>query len=104
MSDWSLWPFYTNLDDDQGYMMTDPETLVEIFPLPEDVVKSALDWDHKFQSILTWDDPPSTPWRLLDENGYFECGRAVCRLLREHLPPDVVIDYRADGDIRPEYY
>lgn len=104
MSDWSLWPFYTDLDDGRGYELTHPDELVEIFPLPGHVVQAVLDWDALFQGILRWEDPPRTPWGRLEENGYVDAGRAVCRLLRRHLPPDVVIDYRADGELPPEYY
>ena len=104
MSDWSLWPFYTDLDDGKGYTLTHPDALVEIFPLPADVVRAVLEWDALYQGILSWDDPQATPWQRLHENGYYDRGRRVCRQLREHLPPDVVIDYRADGEIPPERY
>jgi hypothetical protein len=104
LSDWSLWPFYVDLGDGDGYRMTDPDTLRETFALPERVVRAALDWDELYQRVLDWNDPPSTPWARLDESKYVERGRRVCRLLRAHLPPDVGIDYRADGEIPPERY
>jgi cytochrome P450 len=102
-SDWSLDPFY--IDSGNGsFELTSAEEVSEIFGLPDDVMRQVAAWDRLYQDHLNWDDPGDNPWPSDDyQRHYLDRGRAVARLLRKHLPADVVIEYLADETVC-EYY
>ena len=104
MSDFGLYPFY--VDSGDGFPeLTDPPEFQQEFGLPDDVMRVLLDWDEMYQAIYVEHDPRSSDWALPgDEQRYVECGRDAARLLRRHLPDDVLIRYVGAGDIAPEYY
>ena len=102
-SDWSLDPFY--VDEGNGsFALTSAEEVAETFDLPDDVMRELKAWDELYQDHLDWDDPGNTAWPS-DEyhRNYLDRGRAAARLLRRHLPAEVVIEYLADETVC-EYY
>ena len=103
MSDWSLSPFY--VDDGDGFFeLTTSRALAERFALPAAVVTALRDWNQLYDDHLDWDWPPATTWATQEEHErYLDRGREAARLLRRHVPADVVIEYLADESVR-EYY
>jgi hypothetical protein len=103
MSDWSLSPFYVD-DGDGFFALTDSRTLAERFGLPDVVVTALLEWNRLYEDHLDWDWPPATTWATPeDHQRYLGRGREAARLLRRHVPADVVIEYLADESVQ-EYY
>jgi hypothetical protein len=102
-SDWSLDPFY--VDSGNGsFELTSAEQVAEAFDLPDEVMGEVAAWDRLYQDHLDWDDPGNTTWPSEDYHRcYLDRGRAAARLLRRHLPADVVIEYLADETVC-EYY
>jgi len=102
-SDWSLDPFY--VDEGNGsFELTSADEVAETFAVPDDVMRELEAWDALFQVHLNWDDPGATRWPSDDHHRrYLDRGRAAARLLRRHLPADVVIEYLADETVC-EYY
>ena len=102
-SDWSLDPFYVD-SGDGSFELTSAEDVAETYGLPDDVMRELKAWDELFQDHLNWDDPGNTEWPSDDDQRqYLDRGRAAARLLRRHLPADVVIEYLADETVC-EYY
>ena len=103
LSDWSLSPFYVD-DGDGFFALTDSRTLAERFGLPDAVVTALLEWNRLYEDHLDWDWPPATTWATAeDHQRYLGRGRDAARLLRRHVPADVVIEYLADESVQ-EYY
>ncbi|MFC4948356.1 hypothetical protein [Pseudonocardia sp. GCM10023141] len=104
MSDFGLYPFY--VDEGNGlYELTEPEDFQTMFQLPDHVMKSLLEWDQIYQRRIDWDDPASVAWASQqDELHYIEEGRGAARRLRDHVPPDVRIEYTGADNIASEYY
>lgn len=105
MSDWGLYPFWVDVDDDEGFTMMEPDDFRELFALPSPVLAALLEWDELYQGNLDWNDPMATDWAGLDGRlRYTERGRQVARLLRRHVPAEVVIEYRGYDNIAAERY
>jgi hypothetical protein len=103
MSDWGLHPFYVD-SGDGFFALIEPDDFQERFCLPGHVVQALLAWDELYQDVLDRDDPGSSEWASADtEQQYVERGRDAARLLRRHVPADVVIEYLADESVQ-EYY
>ena len=103
MSDWGLYPFWVDVDDDEGFTMMEPDDFRAMFALPEPVVSALLAWDEVYQDNLNWDDPMGTDWGRLDAQlGYTDQGRAAARRRRRHVPAEVCIEYRGRDNIPPE--
>jgi hypothetical protein len=103
LSDWSLSPFY--VDHGDGFFeLTDAATLAHLFALPDPVVAALVCWNRLYEDHLDWDWPPATAWATPEERRrYLERGRDAARLLRAHVPPEVRIEYLADGSVREHY-
>jgi hypothetical protein len=104
MSDWGLGPFY--FDNGDGRVEgTDAKNLANKFGLPDDVMAAIRAWDRIYQDLLDWDDPRGSGWASAeDKERYLERGRAAARLLRQHVPDDVRIEYCGSGSVPLEYY
>ena len=102
-SDFCLDPFY--IDDGDGFFdLTNAAEVAERFAIPDDVMREVTAWDGLYQDIYDGFDPGHSDWASPRERErYLDRGRAVARLLRRHLPPDVEIEYLADHSVR-EYY
>ena len=104
LSDWGLPPFYVD-NGDGWFQGIDAETLADRFGLPEHVIDAVHAWDKIYQDLLDWDDPRGAGWASAeDKQRYLERGRAVARLLRQHVPDDVRIEYCGSGSVPLEYY
>jgi hypothetical protein len=104
MSDWGLGPFY--FDSGDGHVEgIDSSNLAAKFGLPDDVMAAIRAWDKIYQELLDWDDPRGSGWaNAADKERYLERGRAAARLLRQHVPADVRIEYCGSGSVPLEYY
>ena len=102
-SDFCLDPFY--IDDGDGFFgLTNSEEVAERFTIPDEVMCEVKAWDELYQDHLDWDDPGNTAWPSEEyHRNYLDRGRAAARLLRRHLPAEVVIEYLADETVC-EYY
>jgi hypothetical protein len=102
-SDFGLDPFY--IDDGDGFFaLTASVEVAERFGLPDEVMRAVKCWDELYQDMFNGLDPGNSDWAsAADHRRYLDHGRAVARLLRRHLPPDVGIEYLADESVR-EYY
>jgi hypothetical protein len=103
-SDWGLPPFY--IDKGDGRLEgCSADNLARIFGLPDRVMAALRDWDRIYQDLLDWDDPRGSGWANADdEQRYLERGRAAARLLRQHVPDDVRIEYCGTGSVPLECY
>lgn len=103
MTDWSLPPVYIGTGD--GLLdLTEPDELVDLFGVPDEVVDAIEDWYAKLQTVINLNTPSDTEWERLPGTGFYEAGRCAATLLRRYLPTEVVIEYRGNDDIPPEYY
>ena len=104
LSDWGLPPFYVD-NGDGWFQGVDAVTLAERYGLPDHVIDAIHAWDGIYQDLLDWDDPRGSGWASAqDEQRYLERGRAAARLLRQHVPDDVRIEYCGSGSVPLEYY
>ena len=104
MSDWGLYPFYVD-GGDGSFALTEPDDFQATFRLPDHVMRALLDWDQIYQDVLDQDDPRGSDWaRPADEQRYLEHGRAAARLLRQHVPDGVRIEFTGADSIPTEYY
>jgi hypothetical protein len=105
-SDWGISPFLIDLQEGEGTELLWLDIVQELFDLPDAVMDAVKEWNKLYDDHLDWDYPPATRWPSEEAaRRYVERGRDVCRLLRRHVPDDVVIEYCADGYlITPEYY
>jgi len=94
MCEWSSWPFWLDPEDCMHGENLDPGEVRELFDVPQDVIDAVLEWHARFERYHQVDDALGAGWPSNEyRSDFVRHGVAVCRLLRRHLPDDVVVEY-----------
>jgi hypothetical protein len=94
MCEWASWPFWLDPEEYMHGENLDPEEVRALFDLPQRVIDTVLEWHARFERHHRVDDALGAGWPSHEYRSDFDRhGDSVCRLLRQHLPDDVVVEY-----------